>query len=454
MKLFLKLLCVLCALCMLAGGSALAEGCGIGEAAYYCAPVPDQHTPPADVMPAVVTAAAPAEAPAAVSGVNPAYVGENSTKGFVYRMYKTVLGREPDEAGFSSWVAALDAGTATAADLVKGFFNSGEYTGKNKSSADVITDCYLTMLNRSPDAAGMTSWKAALDVGMSSDAVCAGFVGSSEFIALANQYGIRPGTITLTKARDQNYERTAFVYRLYMDCLNRAPELLGLEAWCKALGSGAEGTNVAFGFIFSKEYKDRLPDNAAFVSMLYRTILGRPSDKAGLDGWVNLLDYTSTREKVLNGFMFSPEFIAKCTKAGINVGNKIYEPDNDREWKANVLILSLVNSERAKFGLAPLKTREDLWSCVGMVRAREVGKYFSHTRPDGRDCWSAYSDAGFSYWGAAENIAYGYTTESSVMSAWMNSAGHRANILNASLTTLATGLFNGRYWSQNFLTEK
>ena len=461
MKKFLSCVCILCALCVLTGGIALAD-CGIGDAAVYApvnaapAAAPLSAAAPAATE-AVLPAVSPVNNPADTVGENPDYATANNTKGFVYRMYTLVLGREPDPTGFSSWVAALDGGTATAADLVYGFFNSPEYLLKGKSSEAVITDCYYTMLNRAPDALGMASWKQALDIGMTSDVVCAGFVGSTEFINLANQYGIKSGTIQLTKARDQNYERTAFVYRLYQDCLNRAPEIEGLETWCAAIGRGVEGTTVASGFIFSQEYSQRMSDNETFVDMLYRTILGRVADYSGLSSWARQLDYTSTREKVLNGFMFSAEFAGKCAVAGIKLGQKITEPDDTREWKANILMLSLVNEERAKLGLMPVRTREDLWKKVACVRAQEIKTYFAHIRPNGTECWTAYSDAGFiqgeHYGYAGENIAYGYKTEQDVMKAWMESAGHRENILRAQFTTLATGLYGGSYWSQNFMEE-
>ena len=445
----IRLMAALLALCVLAGGVAMAEDCGIGEAAEY-APAFNAAVSPAEVMP---TASGKAEGTETFSDKNP-LEDESSIRGFVYRMYKTVLGREPEPEGLEAWTKALETGRYTAADLVLGFFNSGEYTRKAKKSEDIVRDCYETMLNREADKDGLEAWKKVLDVGMSSDVVCAGFVYSKEFETLAAKYGLRPGTVSLTKARDQNYERTAFVYRLYQDCLNRTPDLAGLEQWCATLGIGSDGTSVAKGFIFSSEYKNKLADNQEFVTMLYRTIMGRAADTAGLGSWADLLNYTATREKVLNGFMFSAEFAEKCAKAGINVGKKIYEPDTSAEWQANITVLSMVNHERAMNGLPALVTREDLWERVAMVRAKEVKESFSHTRPDGSEWYTAYWDAGFPDAKAAENIAHGYRTASAVMSAWMNSRGHRENILSTACTTLATGLFGRSYWSQNFYDEK
>lgn len=439
---YTRIFTLLVAICMMMASVSLAETCGIGEAAF--------HEP--DAAPAAVSPAVKEKNEEALTGA--ASTSSNSgTRDFVTRMYQVVLGREPDPNGLETWINQLESGRLGAADIVSRFFNSPEYQGKNKSSEAVVKDCYNAMLGRDPDPSGLEHWKAMLDIGMTSDKVCAGFLNSNEFLGLANYYGIRRGTIDLKYYRDLNYDRTAFVYRLYQDCLSRTPDLGGLEHWCRMLSLGSDGTNVASGFVFSTEYKNRLPSNAEFVDMLYRTILGRNADAAGKADWTNQLNFTVTREKVLNGFMFSPEFSAKCAKAGITVGKKIAEPDSTRAWKANILVLSLVNAERSKVGAAALTTREDLWERVAMVRAEEISKYFSHTRPNGTACWTAYEEAGFPDAREAENIAFGFKSEKEVMKAWMNSSGHRVNILNTALTTLATGLFNKSNWTQSFYTE-
>jgi hypothetical protein len=444
----------LVAFCLMLGGIALAdEPCGIGEAASHDAPVLSQESGVKPASKNIDTKPASTVDVAATTGTTAPISNDSGTRGFVTRMYQVVLGREPDEAGLNDWVSQLESGKAKAADIVTGFFNSREYKGKNKKNEEVVKDCYNAMLGRNPDAGGATYWKAIMDYGMTSDRVCAGFLGSQEFIALAKSYGIQPGTITLKNARDLNIERTAFVYRLYQDCLNRQPDIAGLENWCQALTHGSGGTTVASGFVFSKEYKNKMASNEEYVDMLYHTIMGREPDAAGKADWLNQLNYTITREKALNGFMFSKEFSAKCTTAGIKVGSKIKEPDTTREWKANILVLSLVNAERSKVGATALTTREDLWEKVAMVRAEEITKSFSHTRPNGKDCWSAYTDAGFADSREAENIAFGFKSEKEVMKAWINSAGHKANILNTQLTTLATGLYKNTNWCQSFYAE-
>ena len=116
-------------------------------------------------------------------------------------------------------------------------------------------------------------------------------------------------------------------------------------------------------------------------------------------------------------------------------------------------VLRLVNAERAKTGLAPL-VMDDGAVKVAHLRAKEIVQSFSHTRPDGRSCFTAANDLGVSYRAAGENIAYGYATPERVVNGWMNSEGHRKNILSASYTKIGIGCYESSgvlYWSQFFI---
>ena len=130
-------------------------------------------------------------------------------------------------------------------------------------------------------------------------------------------------------------------------------------------------------------------------------------------------------------------------------------PDNETEADASIQrIVDLVNEERAKEGLAPL-TLHSSATAAAAVRAKEIKTSFSHTRPDGRNFNTALNEQGVSYRGAGENIAYGQRTPEEVMTGWMNSSGHRANIMNGSYTSIGVGHYvdaNGvSYWTQLFL---
>ena len=115
-------------------------------------------------------------------------------------------------------------------------------------------------------------------------------------------------------------------------------------------------------------------------------------------------------------------------------------------------VIELVNKERAKAGLSALSA-DDTLSEVADVRANELITKFDHTRPDGTKCFTAFDEAGTSYSTAAENIAWGQKSAEAVMESWMNSPGHKANILNGNLTKIGVGCvkYNGRYyWVQVF----
>ena len=115
-------------------------------------------------------------------------------------------------------------------------------------------------------------------------------------------------------------------------------------------------------------------------------------------------------------------------------------------------VLKLVNQERAKAGLPALTTNKTLQAAANK-RAQEIVQSFSHTRPDGSSCFTVLNDYSISYRSAGENIAYGQKTPAEVMKAWMNSPGHRANILKNGFGKVGIGVYkvNGvLYWTQEF----
>lgn len=115
-------------------------------------------------------------------------------------------------------------------------------------------------------------------------------------------------------------------------------------------------------------------------------------------------------------------------------------------------VLAEVNTARAKNGLSAL-TLDANMNRAAAVRAAELAQSFSHTRPNGSRGLTALNEAGVSYRTAGENIASGQQTAQAVVSAWMNSSGHRANILSASFGRMGVGqaTIGGRtYWVQLF----
>ncbi|MDE7260714.1 MAG: SafA/ExsA family spore coat assembly protein [Oscillospiraceae bacterium] len=116
-------------------------------------------------------------------------------------------------------------------------------------------------------------------------------------------------------------------------------------------------------------------------------------------------------------------------------------------------VIRLVNEIRAENGLGALAANWEL-SRVARYKSEDMSKnrYFSHTSPTYGTPFQMIRSFGLSYRTAGENIAYGQRTPAAVVDAWMNSSGHRANILNASYTQIGVGYCaSGSYWTQMFI---
>ena len=148
----------------------------------------------------------------------------------------------------------------------------------------------------------------------------------------------------------------------------------------------------------------------------------------------------------------TPEIPSEPEKPSLPETDK---PDNEVEVnKLAYEVFELVNQERAKAGLKALEMDTNLQKAADL-RAQEISKKFSHTRPDGSSFSTVLGEFGIKYKKSGENIAYGYNTAEKVMNAWMNSQGHRANILNSDFEKIGIGVYtdsNGTvYWQQTFI---
>ena len=116
-------------------------------------------------------------------------------------------------------------------------------------------------------------------------------------------------------------------------------------------------------------------------------------------------------------------------------------------------VAALVNAARAENGLQPLKVNWEL-SRVARFKSEDMAsnRYFSHNSPTYGTPYQMIRAFGLNYRSAGENIAYGQRTPAAVMNAWMNSSGHRANILSSSYSQIGVGYCpSGHYWTQMFL---
>ena len=134
------------------------------------------------------------------------------------------------------------------------------------------------------------------------------------------------------------------------------------------------------------------------------------------------------------------------------------EPTDHETTSQAEAVLKLVNDERAKQNLKPLTLSAKLTDIATMKSKDMADKnYFDHTSPTYGSPFQMLQDFGVTYKAAGENIAAGQKSPEEVMNAWMNSSGHRANIMNANYTELGVGYYQGGqygvYWTQLFISE-
>ena len=155
------------------------------------------------------------------------------------------------------------------------------------------------------------------------------------------------------------------------------------------------------------------------------------------------------------------------TKEVIDANRQIEDPDliypgdilNIPKLSASVSnkesqVIALVNEIRAQNGLSPLRENWQL-SRVARYKSQDMAEsgYFSHTSPTYGSPFQMMKQFGITYRSAGENIAKGYASAQAVVDAWMNSPGHRANILNSSYTQIGVGyVSSGDHWTQMFIS--
>lgn len=364
---------------------------------------------------------------------------------FIQRMYRTVMGRDGDEGGLNDWASYLLDSGGTGSGLAAAFFDANEYKRKNTSDSQYLSDLYQAIMGRTPDSSEISSWLGYLDDGMSRGGVLAGFTNSNEFGRLCSRYGISQGSYSSGESRDTNANVTAFVQRMYRNVLGRKGEAGELNDWTGRLLNGScTGTDLAVGFILSNEYTRKTIALSDYVEMLYQTLLDRTADAAGKADWLSRVRTGElTPANLIGYFTGSAEFQRLCSRYGIQSGAGqatsgsmpgivLYEPE------LAPVMLDYVNAARAEAGVGALTSTSYLEE-LALKRAKELAKDFSHN-------------------GAVtgENIAMASSfiaSDSFAFQMWMNSDGHRNNILSASYSHMACARYQEGpivYWVQVF----
>lgn len=139
-------------------------------------------------------------------------------------------------------------------------------------------------------------------------------------------------------------------------------------------------------------------------------------------------------------------------------GQKVYVPMFSTVKAIEKRVIELTNQQRQRYGLKPLKHNWEL-SRVARYKSEDMrdSRYFSHTSPTYGSPFKMIRDFAIPFTAAGENIAMGQRTAEQVVNGWMNSSGHRANILNERFTEIGVGYaknsYGRTYWTQMFIRK-
>ena len=190
------------------------------------------------------------------------------------------------------------------------------------------------------------------------------------------------------------------------------------------------------------------------VSIGENYMAGCSTPDSAMDQWM-ATDFT--RERILNAD-------ATTVSVGYYEGG-VYNnywvlifsyPENSHTEDYRQEVLNLVNAQRAKYGLTALEMGDDALTAAAQTRAEEISVVNSHVRPDGSKCFTVLKDYGVTDTPTGENAAWGSVSPEEVVNAWMNSEGHRANILNPEARKMSVGYYYnsnstwGHQWIQIF----
>lgn len=315
-------------------------------------------------------------------------------------VYNLFLGRDANNAEVRHWAPIIDAGHRGR--LTHALAVSDEWAGKE------VNNLYRTVLGRNADPPGRAHWVRLISNGMRMEEVAINFYSSTEY----------------WNKKDRSSEK--FVKSLYENILNRGADPVGMRNWVAKMNqdNGIGGRkSIVRGFYGSIESRTKR------VEHLYRVVLNRGVDPAGKKHWSTKLIWMDDI-RLAADLAASQEFFNKATKNSTPVSNYV----RLRDWETR--ILNLLNHERTSRGIAPFT----LHRCLSDNVAAPWSKYMAE-RNDFRHNpnWIDQSQACRTQAGG-ENIVWAHSPETMVH-LWMNSEGHRNNILDPRNTIIGIGVY-------------
>ena len=263
------------------------------------------------------------------AGINPGSYHSNekvdqnlSVTYFISSLYQNFLGRKAGKSEIEYWINQLESGK-NGAEVAYGFVASPEFGVEELSDRDYISCLYTGLFGRGGSGAEIDGWAGYLENGCTWKYVFQQFIGSQEYIGFCQKSGIEPGSYRSNESADQNPAVTAFVSRLYNLCLDRKPDIDGLNNWTNSLLNNSSMTAVkaALGFIKSTEFENKNLTAEELISTMYQVFLNRKGGDEEIQKWVSVAEKGVSETYLISGFAASAEFTEICSKYGIARGD-------------------------------------------------------------------------------------------------------------------------------------
>ena len=292
-------------------------------------------------------------------------------------------------------------------------------------------------------------------------AVVFGFAGFKPVTANAAQAAV-PAAASVEE-ENSYFEEDAY-QRSFLTLINNeraqaglAPVALGDSSHNAAAMKRAEELAVSYSYVRPNGQRDFtvLAENGiSDVSTGENYMAGCSTPDSAMDQWM-ATDFT--RERILNADATTVSVGHYEGGAYNNYWVLIFScPENSYTSNYRQEVLDLVNAERAKYGLQPLVMGDAKLTAAAQQRAEEIATVNSHVRPNGTKWYTVLSEYGVTDAAAGENAAWGSVSPEEVVNAWMNSEGHRANILDPEARAMGVGYYYnssstwGHQWIQLF----
>ena len=238
---------------------------------------------------------------------------------FVGRLYELCLGRTADTSGSTYWVKQLVDKTGTAADIVKGFFDSKEFKAKKVSNKVFIETAYRVMMDREAEESGLNYWLVSLNGGCSKDYVLSGFVSSNEFNNICKTYNVALGTIEYSALRDKEIGKTRLLGYAYYAATNKVTPTSKVNEIIKEVSKGKVlPSTMIFNLLNEYTFSNNKLTTAEKVRRASMAIGGKEPSSAFINKWVKDLDNGVSFTNLVEALTNSTEYKERCAAAKVD----------------------------------------------------------------------------------------------------------------------------------------